>query len=889
MNPGPWKSYHFSNSTSISKRKLKFAVTFRPLLIAFLGFMSMSFNSTALDFNTQVRPILSDHCFQCHGPDANHRKANLRLDTQEGLFGSLTENDDSDQTNLIPVTPGNLEKSEIWKRIQSQDPDEIMPPPEANKPLSAEQVSILKSWILEGAPYESHWAFISPDKPDVPDFSNETKWNDWVRNPIDAFILKKMLEAGLVPSPEAPLNLLIRRVSLDLQGLPPQLDRLDALLAQRTVKSESDIYESWVLDSLASPHYGERMVWPWLDAARYADSNGYQADRERTMWPWRDWAIQAFNKNMPFDQFTIYQIAGDLLPDSYFKDSGPDSSAFEAKLATGFLRNHMINGEGGRIAEENRVDYVLDMTETVGTIWMGLTVGCSRCHDHKFDPISQQDYYALSGFFNQTPVNGGGGDPQTPPVLAVPDWVQSKRLDELEKQRAAALHQIEEIESLRKSATSDASQEESADQVEIPENTAKILERSAGSRDRNQLSELREFYRESDPHYADSLSELASILKSLEDLNRSIPKVMVMEDRVETRPTYILNRGLYNLHGEEVNIGLPEFLSEVGGGSGATSRAQKEGHRFNRLDLAEWLVHPDHPLMARVIVNRFWQMFFGNGLVRTPEDFGSQGKPPTHPELLDWLAIEFQEQGWDVKWLVHTLVTSSTYRQSASVSPEKLETDPQNLWLSRSPRYRWPSWMIRDQALAAVGLLDRTIGGEPVYPYQPEGVWAEATFGNKRYRESSGKDLYRRSVYTFWRRIVGPTQFFDAAKRQVCEVKPTRTNSPLHALQTWNDPAYVEAARHMAESLPVELNDQERLNLIYRITLSRDPSKDELQILTASLNRLRSQYNQQPESASQLLTVGATNADPKQNAIESAAWTALVSMVLNLDETLSKP
>lgn len=857
-------------------------------LVAFFALaIILGIQAFGSDFNVQIRPILSDHCFQCHGPDGNHRKADLRLDTKEGLFGLITSSTPEKSSTHAPVTPGSLKESLIWERILSNDPEEQMPPPEANKALTPSQIESIKNWIESGAPYETHWAFLPPTLPEVPDFSQDPTWKNWPRNPLDAFVLRKMLEQGLIPEPEAPLNLLIRRSSLDLLGLPPDRAAIDKYLniADDKNRLPRAMYEEWIREALASPHYGERMVWPWLDAARYADSNGYQADRERTMWPWRDWAAKAFNQNLPFDQFTIWQIAGDLIPEDSFPEDNRSEKMFEAKLATGFLRNHMINGEGGRIAEENRVDYVLDMTETVGTVWMGLTVGCSRCHDHKFDPITQMDYYALSGFFNQTPVNGGGGDPQTAPILPVPSIEQNQKSQDLKSQIQQISLKLDQYESSWSDLVGGLTELKSP-----PENIEKILGQPNERRNQNQIAELMEFFKENAPEYAKDLGNLASTKKELDNLSGSVPKVMVMGEQKERRDTFVLNRGLYNQPGDKVTTATPGFLTKIEKPQDLSTNQDQTESR-NRLDLANWLVDGTNPLTARVVVNRFWQMFFGYGLCRTPEDFGSQGKPPTHPELLDWLSVEFQDRGWDVKWLVYTIVTSSTYRQSARISPEKLEKDPENLYLSRSPRYRLPSWMIRDQALAAAGILNPAVGGSPVFPYQPEGVWADATFGNKRYRESSGADLYRRSLYTFWRRIVGPTQFFDAAKRQVCEVKPTRTNSPLHALQTLNDPAYVEAARLMGESLSRTATDSDRLEELYKRLLTRDPNEQELEVLLKALERLRNTYSKEPESAKALVAVGASHPDPDPDwsTVESASWTALILMVLNLDETISKP
>jgi Protein of unknown function (DUF1553)/Protein of unknown function (DUF1549)/Planctomycete cytochrome C len=707
-------------------------------------------DAKGVDFGREVLPILSDNCFRCHGPDATARKGKLRLDVHAGA--------------LRVIVPGKSGESELYRRVVSAEPREVMPPPKATKKLTANQIDTLRRWIDEGATWGQHWAFVAPKRPSIPQTRNP---NPETRNPIDSFIVSRLEREQLRPSPEADRLTLLRRVTLDLTGLPPTPEEV----ARARNDKQEGWYERVVERLLASPHYGERMVWEWLDAARYADSNGYQGDGERTMWPWRDWAVDALNSNLPFDQFTIQQLAGDLLP----------NATTEQKLATGFNRNHMINGEGGRIAEENRVDYVMDMAETTGTVWLGLTFNCCRCHDHKFDPLTMREYYGLFAFFNQTPVNGGGGNPATPPIIEI-----------------------------------------------TPRNhSAKV-------------------------------------------------KVMVMEDLPKRRDTFMYVRGSYEKPGEKVEAIFPAAL-----GSAKPQAA-------NRLDLARWLVSPENPLTARVTVNRVWQQFFGTGLVKTSEDFGVQGEKPSHPELLDWLAVEFQ-RAWDMKALHRLIVTSATYRQSSKVTPTLLERDPSNRLLARGPRFRLPSWMIRDQALAASGLLVRTMGGPPVKPYQPSGVWEEATFGRKRYQQDKGEALYRRSVYTFWRRIIGPTPFFDATARQVCIVKPTRTNSPLHALTTLNDVTFVEAARVLAERvLTLGGTPEERVERAFQRVLARKPTKPERDVLLACVSRSRREFANDAAAAKKLLAVGDSKRDEKLDAVEHAAYTAVCLAILNLDETLTK-
>jgi hypothetical protein len=714
-----------------------------------------------VNFSREVLPILSDNCFRCHGPDANARKAKLRLDTQDGAL----------RKDGPVIVAGKSADSELVRRVSSPDADEVMPPPKSNRKLTAAQIETLKRWIDEGAKWGRHWAFDPPRRPPLP----AVRDSRWPRNGIDRFILARLEAEGLTPSAEAPKETLLRRVTLDLTGLPPTPAEVDAFLAD----AGPGAYERVVDRLLVSPHYGERMVWDWLEAARYADSNGYQGDGERTMWPWRDWVVDALNRNLPFDQFTVWQLAGDLLP----------GATPEQKLATAFCRNHPINGEGGRIAEENRVDYVMDMAETTGTVWLGLTFNCCRCHDHKFDALTQRDYYGLFAFFNQTPVNGGGGDPRTPPVLE---------------------------------------------------------------------------YR-------------------TKDVPPQVVKVMVMEDMPKPRDTFLLTRGSYEKPADKVTAAVPAALGTL-----IAPGLQPRG--FTRLDLARWLVSAENPLTARVSVNRAWQQFLGVGLVKTSEDFGVQGEKPSHPELLDWLAVGFRESGWDVKALHRLIVTSATYRQSSKVTPALLERDPANRLLARGPRFRMPSWMIRDQALAASGLLARRAGGPPVKPYQPAGVWEEATFGGKRYQQDHGEALYRRSLYTFWRRIVGPTEFFDTNARQTCVVKPTRTNSPLHALTTLNDVTYVEAARALAQRVMATggTSPEERVESAFRLVLARRPTAAEKRVLLAALARVKREFGADPAAARKLLRVGESKRDEKLDVVEHAAYAAVFTAILNLDEALTK-
>ena len=770
------------------------------ILLADLVTAGVATTDDRIDFNQQIRPILSNNCFPCHGPSEADREADLRLDDRDVAV-----------TEMEVITPGDPEDSTLIDRITSEDEDERMPPADSGKSLTAKQIELLRKWIKQGAKWSEHWSLVAPQRHEIPQQNRP----NWGRNEIDAFVLRRLQREELAPSPEADRKTLIRRVTLDLTGLPPTSKEVDDFIAD----ASDQAYEKVVDRLLQSPRYGERMAWPWLDAARYADSNGYQNDADRTMWPWRDWVVEAFNRNLPFDDFTIWQLAGDLLP----------NPTEEQILATAFCRNHMINGEGGRIPEENRVEYIFDQTETASTVWLGLTMTCARCHDHKYDPVTQRDYYQLFAFFNQTPVTGAGADPKTKPNLLILTSEQKQHLDQLE------IH----IKKL-KQQLSDAPVDKQTKSIQ-----KKIEEQN----------------------------------KKLEEYRRGLPSVMVMKDQPPFRKTFMLTTGLYSQPGAEVSADVPGALPSL------PSAAPR-----NRLALARWLVSPDNPLMSRVTVNRFWAQIFGTGLVKSTEDFGSQGDRPSHPQLLDWLALEFSEKGWNVKAFMRLLVTSATYRQSSKVSPELLQRDPQNRLLARGSRFRMPSWMIRDQALAVSGLLVDKSGGPAVRPYQPQGIWQDVSFGKLKYEQDHGDALYRRSLYTFWRRIIAPVMFFDSATRQTCEVKERRTNTPLHALATLNDVTYVEAARALAQLVlqTTDTNDEQRIQLIYQRALARIPGEVEWPVLLASIARLRDEYGKDTTATERFLSIGESPRDTSLSSAEHAAYAAFCLGVLNLDETLNK-
>ena len=862
------------------------------------SFCAAAARAEKVDFNREVLPILSDACFHCHGPDAATREAKLRLDQREGIFRT--------REDVTVVVPGKPEASELILRITSPHEDEVMPPPEATRKLKPAEIETLKRWVAAGAPWGTHWAFTPPVRPVIPDDAETRGHGDAATepssrprvsasprpapHPIDAFVRAKLATAGLPPSPEAPRETLLRRVTLDLTGVAPTPAELDAFLADKA----PDAYERVVDRLLASPRYGERWAWEWLDVARYADTNGFQGDPERTMWPWRDWVVNALNANMPYDQFTIEQLAGDLLP----------NATKEQKLASGFHRNNMFNGEGGRIAEETRVENVFDRVETTATVWLGVTFTCARCHDHKYDPITQKDYYALYDIFNQMSETGQNRGGQVPPIMDMSTPAEQDRLKKANAKLDVIAKDVEAFELTKFPRPEGKPLAASPDALKLPGNLlATHVRVEPRRRNANGLLEAIPHFRESDPAYAALLDQLLEAVRAKDNASAAITRVMIMDELepAKRRETFILERGNYEKKTDvRVAGAIPTLFAKVPAAASGSERTdlhsltlvatgESEPSRLNRLDLARWLVSPANPLVARVTVNRAWQAFFGTGLVKTAEDFGVQGEPPSHPELLDWLATEFVARGWDMKAVHRLIVTSATYRQSSRVTPGLRERDPENRLLARGPRHRMPSWMLRDQALAAAGLLVEKPGGPAVKPYQPEGIWEEATFGKKTYKQDHGSALYRRSLYVFWRRIVGPTTFFDSGARQVCTVKVARTNTPLHALVTLNDPAFVEAARVLAQGVTANGGDDAaRLDYVFRILAARTPTPKEREVLLARLDKLRAHFAADPTAALQFASVGEAPRPESLDPVEHAAWTGLCSLMMNLDEVLSK-
>jgi hypothetical protein len=827
-----------------------------PLLAALLT--TLPAFGAKVDYNEDVRPILSENCFYCHGPDANKRKAKLRLDVRDAALEKKA------------FVPGDAGASELIKRLASTDSDEVMPPPDSHRTLTAAQKEILKRWIAEGAEYKEHWAFVTPVRPALP-VNGE-------KHPVDAFVVAKLAQAGLALSPEAPKATLLRRLSLDLTGLPPTPEETAAFLADQS----PDAYEKQVDRLMASPHYGERMALPWLDASRYADSNGFQQDGDTFQWVWRDWLVKNLNADKPFDRLSTEMLAGDLLP----------GAGLEEKIATAFNRNHILNGEGGNIAEEQRFVSLFDRVESTTTTWLGLTVACAQCHDHKYDPIKQKDYYQWLDAFNQVKERGtpSGGPTQTGgrsrfrldgAVVEAPSAEQAAELAKLQANfdllnKDFFAHQAKAFETWLAKPTKDKGM--------LPKELEALLAPDK-KRTAAETKKLREHYNKN--VFAEDRKKIAALkeldrAKQLLDGYRGdiLPRVMVMSDE-QRRDTHILDRGAYLSKKEKVTFDAPGFLPPLA----------KDAPK-NRLGLAQWLFRPEHPLTARVQVNRQWQHFFGFGIVRTSEDLGVQSDRPTHQELLDWLSVEFRESGWKTKALQRLIVTSKTYRQSSRVTKDHLQKDPENRLLARAPRLRLPSLILRDVALSASGLLTPKVGGAPVYPYLPDSPWESLAITKERdftYPQSKGADLYRRSLYTFWRRTIAPVNMFDSSARQTCRVRTAVTSSPLHALTMLNDPTWVEAARVLAQRVTKEqATDEARLARAFALVLGRAPAGAEPALLAKMLAHQRAVYAADTKAADALLAIGESKRDAAIPATEHAALTATCLALYNLDAAVTR-
>lgn len=1047
----------FKISSILLNRLATLSATAACCLVAGMVFPSISCGQDAIDFNREIRPILSDRCYQCHGPDASIREADLRFDIPEEAVAELPSGGHA-------IVPGDVDASLMIDRITSDDDSLIMPPRESNKSLTENEIELIKKWIEQGAPFDGHWAFTAPKRPDVPDVDESVR----VANEIDNFIVTRAKRAGLEQSPRAEREKLIRRVTLDLTGLPPTIEEVEAFLNDES----EDAYAKLVDRLLESPRYGEQMARYWLDAARYGDTHGLHLDNKRQMWPYRDWVINAFNSNMPFDQFTVEQLAGDLLP----------SPTTDQLVATGFNRCNVTTSEGGSIAEEYRVRYAVDRVETTSTVFLGLTAGCAVCHDHKFDPLSQREFYQMYAYFYNFAENEMDGNAELPPpVVAISTegseaiakqleqkiaTLQKQVQDELGKLDLAAIANVEEtseatgpfefvwiedrelpaganaqgnspwefvdkengpvfegnVSTVRvaeglsqhffdkataplrigkddvlfayvyldpenppqeimlqfndgswdhraywgenriewggdgspsrlhlgplpeagkwirlevpaekvnlkpgaalngwaftqfggkvywdhagsvTSTPQDGSQFASqsswesfarSTDVSLPKPLKEILDQPSEERTDEQQLKLTRYFAEN--VFADTREvfdplheQLAGARAELKSVRDARPKTLVMGDRPRDnwKPVYLLNRGQYDqpVKDEALSPGTPECLPEA-----------PEETPDNRLGLAKWITDPNHPLTARVTVNRYWQHLFGTGIVKTSEDFGSQGEFPSHPELLDWLAVEFIESGWDVKHIHRLIVMSETYRQTTKLQPIHLEKDPANRLLARGPRFRMDAEMIRDNALAIAGLLGDEIGGPSVRPYQPLGLWKAVGYTSSNtanFKQDHGEALYRRSMYTFWKRTSPPPtmQIFDAPSREVCTVRRERTNTPAAALAVMNDVQFVEAARYFAQRLlqDKELSDGERLSQAFETATARKPSANELAALERLLEKMRSRYAEDAEAATKLIAIGEAPLNEELDPNELAAWTMVASTILNLDEVLTK-
>jgi hypothetical protein len=734
-------------------------------------------SSDQVSYNFHIRPILSDKCFACHGPDANKREADLRLDTEEGAFKGLKEN-----PGMYALVAGKPEQSAVYHRIISEDPGELMPPPESNLKLTPEEIALLKKWIEQGAKYEPHWAFLKVDKPAVPQ-------SNWGSNEIDAFTVAKMKANKLKPNPEAQPHELIKRATLDLTGLPPS----PAILDKYANFSGQNTYEKLLDELLAQPAFGEKLGVLWMDISRYADSYGYQDDEVRSQWPYRDWVIHAFNSNLPYDQFLTWQLAGDLLP----------NATKEQILATAFNRNHKYTEEGGIIEEEYRIEYVLDKTNTFSKGILGITMECAQCHDHKYDPFSQKEYYELFAFFNNSKEKGFEGDvgqskPAKTPIL----WIDRDDLD--------------------------------------------------------------------------------GILTFINHTDTSKLMVSVMGENDIKRTTYILDRGVYDAPTDPVDVSTPASIFEF-----------PDNLEKNRLGLAKWTTDRNNPLTSRVFVNLIWQEIFGKGIVKSAGDFGMQGDLPTHPELLDWLAADFMENGWDIKRLIKQIMLSSTYRQSAAINEDHLKIDPDNLYLARAPRLRLPAENIQDLVLASSGLLHGEIGGPSVKPYQPSGLWEAATSGRgtlATYIQDKGDKLYRRGIYNFIKLTVPPPKaiIFDSSNRDRCEINRNRTNTPLQALVMMNDPMILEASRVLATNLSESYTGEEAIAQAFKRIVCREMKSAEKELLADYYQSQLKEFKTNPGSIKKALDIGEYPMSEGEFTAENAALMQVIVSLYNLEETITK-
>ena len=837
-------------------------------------------NAQVLEFDRDVRPILSEHCFACHGPDASKLKAGLRMDRKESVFSQL-------ESGATAVVTGSPNDSEMIRRIGSHDPEQVMPPPEEGKALTTIKIETLRRWVHEGAPWTNHWSFEMIKAPVVP---RENLAAGTVSNPIDSFVLSKLQSQGLSQSPKETKERLLRRVSLDLTGIPPSLHDVKEFLND----DSHTAFETVVDRLLNSIHFGERMAMPWLDLARYGDTSGYHNDSLRDMWLWREWVINAFNSNKPFDQFTIEQLAGDLVPEA----------SIQQKVASGFHRNVMTSDEGGLIDAEYRNLYVVDRIATTGVTWLGMTVACAQCHDHKYDPITQADFYKLYAFFNNVPENGKDGvrDRNPMPYLRIISKSEEEQLALHERNLIDANRKLSELtkELPEKQQVWEREFVSGKSQTELPSASSNLpLDEKGGSveykeivglaaipaadRSQKQKEQLEKYFRQTQvPDFAVLQKSVDDLKKIKEDYERTLPNTMVMSEMEKPRDTFIKVRGNYDQDGTKVESAVPAFLPQIA--------KPVDDKPLNRLSLAKWLVAPEHPLTARVTVNRWWAMLFGTGIVKTLNDFGAQGERPSHPELLDWLATDLMRD-WNTKRVLKQIVLSATYQQSSQVSATLLARDQENRLLARGPRQRLDAEILRDNALAIGGILNPTIGGKSIKPSQPEGTWEINEMSGYKYEKSQGADLYRRGLYVYWRRSTVYPSFvtLDAPTREFCVSQRAKTSTPLQSLVLMNDPVFVEAARAFAQRILAEpnLDDTARVVFAWRLALTRSPNAAERSILTRMLEQQQTTYRNDMEAAKRLVAIGDLPKPANLDDRELAAWTAFSNVILNLNETIS--
>ena len=809
-------TYKRDFNTIIGIKVIKKTMPLHKLLtynIFFLGIFSSVLLAKEVSFNRDIRPILSNKCFSCHGPDKHERKADLRLDLSEGSDGAYREKD-----GIFALKPGSIDDSELWHRIISEDSEEVMPPPEANKKLlTVQEKELIKAWINSGAKYEKFWAFEKPKQPDFPKVQNG-KWSD---EPIDLFVMKRLESSGITPSAEADKRTLIRRLSLDLTGLPPSREEVRKFDSD----DSGDAYEQLVDSLLSREQYGEHMARYWLDLVRFADTNGMHKDYYRNSIAYRDWVIRAYNENLRYDEFVRYQLAGDLFPDA----------SSDQLIASGFNRLHLIIDVGTALPEESFFKNVTDRVTAVGTAFMGMTVQCAACHDHKYDPITQKDYYSLFAFFNnidaKPETERGLKNGLQPPIASVPTPDQKKSLDELGAK-------MSEVES----------------EINNQNNSEDII------------SELQE--------------KLKSLKGERDQLENQIPMAMVMRERKEVRETRIMKRGQYDDPGEVVERNAPEFLHPM----------KRAGDVASRMDLANWFIDKENPLTARVAVNRIWQQLFGVGLVKTSEDLGAQGEVPSHPLLLDYLTVSFVNSGWDVKALIKEIVLSKAYRQSSNIDELLFKKDPENRLLARGSRFRMDAEMIRDQILFTSGTLSEKMYGKSVKPPQPDGLWKAVTMIGERFKPDSGEEIRRRSLYTYWKRGMPPPQMtiLNAPIRDACVSRRERTNTPSQALLLLNESEYMKAARNLAMTVlvPKEAKPSQRIAFAYETITSRLPDKEEQKTLYELLQSLYQTYLSEPALADEICE-GLPVKEKDQKA-KIAAWTILVNSLYNLDITKTR-